>query len=164
MCGESPTLINIWLLLFFENLYVFTCFGFYAICLHLLGNQLHSRVNQNSYTMAFIKVLKFSKTVSKVCKAGVCSTRLEKHDFSLQVSICFNNHTQEQEPFLLYSFTQFRSKNKRNIEIVSLRSLRRTVMCHHPKTQSRSILSELWLSGILLGLSVVCLRVNTETE
>lgn len=92
MCGESPTLINIWLLLFFENLYVFTCFGFYAICLHLLGNQLHSRVNQNLYTMAFIKVLKFSKTVSKVCKAGVCSTGLEKHDFSLKISICSNNH------------------------------------------------------------------------
>ena len=92
MCGESPTLINIWLLLFFENLYVFTCFGFYAICLHLLGNQLHSRVNQNLYTIAFIKVLKFSKTVSKVCKAGVCSTGLEKHDFSLKVSICSNNH------------------------------------------------------------------------
>ena len=85
-------MINIWLLLFFENLYVFTCFGFYAICLHLLGNQLHSRVNQNLYTIAFIKVLKFSKTVSKVCKAGVCSTGLEKHDFSLKISICSNNH------------------------------------------------------------------------
>ena len=109
MCGESPTLINIWLLLFFENLYVFTCFGFYAICLHLLGNQLHSRVNQNLYTIAFIKVLKFSKTVSKVCKAGVCSTGLEKHDFSLKVSICSNNHYRART-YLASFFRSFQVK------------------------------------------------------
>ena len=101
MFKNKLSYINVWwesnfdkhlVIIVFENLYVFTCFGFYAICLHLLGNQLHSRVNQNLYTMAFIKVLKFSKTVSKVCKAGVCSTGLEKHDFSLKISICSNNH------------------------------------------------------------------------
>ena len=149
----------------FENLYVFTCFGFYAICLHLLGNQLHSRVNQNLYTMAFIKVLKFSKTVSKVCKAGVCSTGLEKHDFSLKISICSNNHYKTKKLSCIIRLLILGQRIKETLRLYHWDHWEelRTVMCHHPKTQSRSILSELWLSGILLGLSVVCLQVNTET-
>ena len=53
---HRATLINILWLLFSKNLYVFTSFGFYHICLHLLSNQ-----PAFGCSTIFIKVLKLPK-------------------------------------------------------------------------------------------------------
>lgn len=95
-------------------------------------------------------MLKFSKTVSKVCKAGVCSTLLGKHDCSLKVSI-FSKTILEQEPILLCFFSLSTGQRIKHWDCIILE--KNCVMCHHPKTQ-RSILQ--WVMIVWNIIRFVC--------